>query len=153
MKAPIQALTVFLLKAENPTIAARFVLRIYLRRFSVDRVAVLVVVMQAVKIFDRAELMRRGHQFARPRPRGPDGRLVTAAPLPEGFVKVYWHATTGWAGRDIIRNSSNTMSTQAPHSSSCQQLRCWRLPRRQYANIIRNTPDDTRTSEREGRGG
>lgn len=45
---------------------------------------------QAVKIFDRAELMRRGARFSRPRARGPDGALlpldVNAAP--ENYIKV-----------------------------------------------------------------
>lgn len=45
---------------------------------------------QAVKIFDRAELMRRGARFARPRARGLDGALVPvdAGASPENYLKV-----------------------------------------------------------------
>ncbi|CBN74534.1 Ca2+/calmodulin-dependent protein kinase kinase beta and related serine/threonine protein kinases [Ectocarpus siliculosus] len=44
--------------------------------------------LYAVKIFDRAELMRRGARFARPRARGPDGALLPAKATPENYIKV-----------------------------------------------------------------
>ncbi|CAN0355174.1 unnamed protein product, partial [Ectocarpus fasciculatus] len=44
--------------------------------------------LYAVKIFDRAELMRRGARFARPRARGPDGALLPAKATPDNYVKV-----------------------------------------------------------------
>ncbi len=44
---------------------------------------------QAVKIFHRAELMRRGARFARPRARGPDGSLlpIDGAAVPDNYLK------------------------------------------------------------------
>ncbi|CAM9567757.1 unnamed protein product, partial [Hapterophycus canaliculatus] len=44
--------------------------------------------LYAVKIFDRAGLMRRGAHFARPRARGPDGALLPMDAVPEKYIKV-----------------------------------------------------------------
>eukprot|EP00904_Undaria_pinnatifida_P013846 jgi/Undpi1/9592/HiC_scaffold_27.g12048.m1 len=44
--------------------------------------------LYAVKIFDRAEMMRRGARFARPRARGPDGVLLVTSAVAENFAKV-----------------------------------------------------------------
>eukprot|EP00752_Nemacystus_decipiens_P002377 g2245.t1 len=46
--------------------------------------------LYAVKIFDRAELMRRGARFSRPRARAPDGTLLPLDmnALPENYIKV-----------------------------------------------------------------
>lgn len=46
---------------------------------------------QAVKIFDRTELMRRGARFARPRARGPDGALLPLAAASDNYIKVSRH--------------------------------------------------------------
>ncbi|CAM9312213.1 unnamed protein product [Pylaiella littoralis] len=44
--------------------------------------------LYAVKIYDRAELMRRGTLFARPRARDQDGALSPVYAVPEKYIKV-----------------------------------------------------------------